>query len=532
MPQYANSIARLHGYDKDAFTYVPIAIIGAGESGVAMGCRLKQKLGFDQFRIFERQAGIGGTWWINRYPGVACDVPALFYSFSFCPNYAWTALYPSGPEIVKYIHDVCSKFQIHDKIQCDTNVEGCKWLEDEQIWEVSLQHMVPGTGDLSVRDRKKKIDSEGVNRVFLKKEIVRAKIVVSAVGGLVEPNAFPKIPGAETFQGEVFHSARWKEDIDLNDKSVIVLGTGCSAAQIVPELTEPKYNAKRVTQLMRTPPWVVPKIRDPTYEKWSPILQTKVPGLAWTLRKYMFLQGEYDFRLFGMSEYCAKERVHYEKKLLKYLRKHVPKQYQEMLIPNYSVGCKRRIFDATWFPSLNSSRIELTTKPLTEVRPRSIVVGPGQSHPAFNADEAPEQREIAADIIIQANGFETTRWLHPLRVTGQRGKDLVEEMEARGGPQAYQGTAMDGFPNFFMIFGPNTATGHSSVILASENMVEYSLSFIKLILNGDVRTVDVKCEAEMAYTADVQRALKRSVFNSGGCQSWYFNGDWNSTVFP
>ena len=533
---YGNSIATFNGYDKNAITYIPVVIIGAGESGIAMGCRLKQKLGFDQFRIFDRQAGVGGTWWINRYPGVACDVPALFYSFSFAPNPRWTALYPPGPEIVKYLHDVCNKFAITDKIQCNTDIEGCRWLEDEQIWEVYLRHMVPGAGDLSNKERNQKIESDGPQSVYLKRETIRAKVIASAVGGLVEPNAFPKIPGAESFEGELFHSARWRDDVDFNDKNVVVLGTGCSAAQVVPELVKPKFNAKHVTQLMRSPPWVVPKIRPPggneAYQKWAPAIQTNIPGLAWVLRKVMFAGGEWDFRLFGMSDFCAKERVKYEKWCMKYLKKHVPKEYWETLTPDYSVGCKRRIFDATWFPSLQNPKIDITTQPLTEMRPHSVVVGPGQSYPQKSADEFPEQREIPADVLVLANGFEVTHWLHPLKVIGKEGKDLVEEMDARGGPQAYQGTAMDGFPNFFLIFGPNTATGHSSVILASENMVEYSLQFIKLILDGDVRTVDVKREAEMAYTADIQRSLKGTVFNSGGCHSWYTHGDWNATVYP
>ena len=217
---------------------------------------------------------------------------------------------------------------------------------------------------------------------------------------------------------------------------------------------------------------------------------------------------------------------------MKYLRRHVPAEYQDMLTPNYGVGCKRRIFDATWFPSLKNEKIKITSQPLTEIRKNSVVVGPGQSYPAKSPEEMPQQDEIPADVIVLANGFETTKWLHPLAVTGKNGKNLVEEMEARGGPQVYQGTAMDGFPNFFLIFGPNTATGHSSVILASENMIEYSLHFIKMILSGDATTVDVKREAEMAYTADLQKALKGSVFNSGGCQSWYVHGDWNATVYP
>lgn len=143
-----------------------------------------------------------------------------------------------------------------------------------------------------------------------------------------------------------------------------------------------------------------------------------------------------------------------------------------------------------------------------------------------------DEREIPADVVVLANGFETTRWLHPLKVTGKGGKDLVGQMEDRGGPQAYQGTAMDNFPNFFILFGPNTATGHSSVILASENMVEFTLQFVEPILKGDVSSFEVKREAEQAYTADIQKACKSTVFNSGGCHSWYTHGDWNGTIYP
>ena len=213
------------------------------------------------------------------------------------------------------------------------------------------------------------------------------------------------------------------------------------------------------------------------------------------------------------------------------MHKTVPEKYHEILAPDYSVGCKRRIFDETWFPGLNDRRIELTTQPLKEVHEDSVTIGPGQCYPKKSAEEGPQERTIPADAIVLANGFDTTRWLHPLKIQGRDGKDLVGEMEARGGPQAYQGTAMDGFPNFFMIFGPNTATGHSSVVLASENMVEYSLKFVKEILNGDASIIEVKRKAEEAYTQDLQKALKSTVFNSGGCNSWYVDGDWNGTVY-
>jgi cation diffusion facilitator CzcD-associated flavoprotein CzcO len=227
--------------------------------------------------------------------------PAVFYSLSFCPNPKWSTFHPEGPEIVKYLQGVCDRYQIVDKIQLNTDVRTCTWLESEKVWEVTLQHLVSGAGDLSEYDRAQKIKMEGADRVYVYEEVVRAKVVVSGVGGLVEPKLWPEnIPGMETFKGEIFHSARWRYDIDLKDKNVVVIGTGCSAAQFVPRLTK-VYGAKSVTQLMRSPPWVVPRQEPPGgkkgWETWSPILSTYVPGFLRSMRQLIFLGAEYDWRL-------------------------------------------------------------------------------------------------------------------------------------------------------------------------------------------------------------------------------------------
>ncbi|KAJ5150600.1 uncharacterized protein N7500_010789 [Penicillium coprophilum] len=210
-----------------------------------------------------------------------------------------------------------------------------------------------------------------------------------------------------------------------------------------------------------------------------------------------------------------------------------PKEYHEILTPDYSLGCKRRILDGTWYRSLNAPNVELTTQPLTRVNAKSVILGPGRHYPPQNSDDADEVREIPADVIILANGFETNQWLHPLKVIGRKGKDLEEVWAERGGAQAYQGIAMDSFPNFFMLFGPNTATGHTSVIFATENAVNYSLNFIKPILNGQVTSYEVKENAEREWTRQVQDALQKSVFRRGACSSWYITADgWNSTTYP
>lgn len=399
--------------------------------------------------------------------------------------------------------------------------------------------MVSGAGDLSEHDRAQNIKDHGQESIYISEEIVRCKVLVSAVGGLVEPKTWPEnIPGYDKFQGEVFHSARWRYDIDLKDKEVIVIGTGCSAAQFVPQLTK-KYGAKSVTQLMRSPPWVVPRVQPPMgkekWEEWSPWLNDNIPGFNKTLRTLIFAGAEYDWRLFGSGKYHQKERKKVEDVLLAHMRKTVPEKYHEILTPDYGVCCKRRIFDATWFPGLNDPTIELTTLPLTSVGEKTVTLGPGREYPPMETTSTAPTHEvrIPADVIILANGFQTTEWLHPLDITGRDGRKLHDTFAKRGGPSMYMGNVLDGFPNFFTIFGPNTATGHSSVIMASENMVELTLKVIKPILKGDVVTAEIKEEAELEWDRDTQTALKRRVWNTGGCVSWYkTEGGWNSTVYP
>jgi len=463
----------------------------------------------------------------------------VFYSFSFAPNPRWTTFFPPGPEIYTYLEEVCNKHGITEKIQLDTDVTECRWLKDEELWEVTIKHLLPGMGELGQKDRAKMLQEHGESSVYSGTEKIRTKVVLSCVGGLVEPKGWPEdIPGVDDFKGSIFHSARWDHGVDFNDKDVVVVGTGCSAAQFVPQLMRSPFNAKSVTQLMRSPPWVVDRLIPPGGHEWwkknSPQLMTYVPGLRKLFRLLLAAKVEYDFRLFGGGQWHEQERKKVEQRLLRHMKRTVPEKYHEILTPDYGVGCKRRIFDATWFPALNDPKIELTTLPLTSVQERSVTLGPGRLYPdPGKPSKVPtEQKTVPADIIVLANGFDVQNWLHPLKVIGRQSKDLLNTMMERGGPQAYQGTAMDGFPNFFIIFGPNTVTGHTSVIMASENMANYAMRFIKPLLKGDMRTVEVKMEAEQEYTRDIQEALSKTVWMSGGCRSWYYKDGWNSTVLP
>ena len=363
---------------------------------------------------------------------------------------------------------------------------------------------------------------------------------VSPILADLENRENPTIPGLDIFEGSILHTARWDESVDLHGKDVVLLGTGCSAAQVLPQLIKSEHGAKSVTQLLRSPPWAVPSLPEAAQEwwkKWMPTLCTYIPGYQNTVRKFLFAMLELEFvTLFSPTEKARSNRKAKRQELVDHLNGLVPEKYQEILTPDYEVFCKRRVVDVDWYKSLQNDKVDITSLPMTAVGAKTVTLGPGRQYPSMSKDSsAPtEKKNIPADVIIMANGYETGEWLHPLDVTGRNGQSMYDLWEKRGGAQAYMGTAMDGFPNFFLIFGPNTATGHSSVILASENMVNYSLNFIKPIMNGEVRTYEVKEDAERKWTSDIQSQLKNSVFQSGGCKSWYYKEDsgWNSTVYP
>lgn len=445
-------------------------------------------------------------------------------------------MHPSGPEIAQYLADVCESYSIVDKIQLNTEIDEIRWLEDVEEWEVTLTHLVPGTGDLARSERNAMVAESGEHSVYVKTEVVRAKIVVTCAGGLVEPNPWPKsVPGIEDFEGEIMHTAKWNSNVDLRDKNVVIVGSGCSAAQVVPNLEE--YQPKSVTQVMRSPPWVQPGPLPPKelelFEKYAPSLLTNVPGLAYAARAFIFLKLELDFLgLFQNTNYSQRQRIAKEQEFLAHMRATAPKEYHDILTPNYSLGCKRRIISTDWYESLHAPNYELTTMRLTGVQSRSVTLGPGSSYPP-DSPATDEVKEVPADVIILANGFETNNWLHPLRVVGRKGKTMDEVWDERGGAQAYLGIAMDQFPNCFIIFGPNNATGHTSVIFATENAVNYSLNFMKPILNGDVSTYEVNEDAERAWTDKVQNGLQGTVFRRGTCMSWYqTENGWNSSTYP
>ena len=466
---------------------------------------------------------------------------SILYQFSFAKNYDWSTFFASGEEILIYLQRVCEKYYIVDKIQLNTDVSDMQWLEQEGVWQITLRHLVVGMGDLSYQDRECRIQEQGKGAVHIRTEVIWAKAVVSAVGALVEPKGWPDgVTGLDKFEGDFFHSSRWNYDIDLAGKDVVVVGTGASAVQFVPHLTQIPFNAKSVTQIMQSAPWVSPKPEPPfgsqVWNTMSRSIFRRIPVLATVYYWKFFLQAERDFhRIFYNRHQNIKARRYTEAELLSYIKKAVPEKYYGSLTPDYEIGCKRRLFNEVWFTGLHDPRITLTTQRLMSVQPKSIILGLSEladSKCQIFGSRAPVA-EIPADVIVLANGFETLQWLHPLRVRGKGGNLLHNTWAARGGPQAYMGTAMDGFPNFFLIFGPNTGTGHSSVAYVCENMVNYVLKILSLIVAGDAETVEVKEERVIGYTKIIQERLQDTVWATGRCNSWYRGEDaWISHLYP
>ncbi|THC95033.1 hypothetical protein EYZ11_005471 [Aspergillus tanneri] len=503
--------------------YYLVTIIGAGISGIAMSCRLKEALGLSNFAIIEKQSQIG-----------VCR-PANLYSFSFAPNPLWTTIRPSGKEIRDYLVAVCERYQITDNIRLNTQLLEARWVDNAQEWELVVAKLATDIADLKAENDQKKGSLRGQSSAIVKTYKIRTKVLISATGNMAEPCYAPSdLPSLEEFEGDLIHTAHWDDQVDLRDKNVAVIGTGCSAAQLIPQLVKPPINVKYVTQVMRSAPWVAPETITGkmkwAWEKFMPWLMRYIPGLSSLIRLTVFLAAEADY--LTVFSNCGLLRQNYERSLLKYMRKTVPGQYHTLLSPDYHVGCKRRIFDVEWFKSLQDSRVQLTMRPVRRVEQKSITLGPSP-HNVDDREKAKREVKIDVDVIILATGFRRASWLQDVSVKGRDGKLLHELWAEKGGPQAYLGLAVNTFPNLFILFGPNTSNGHTSIIMAIENAVEYCLKLIKCILHGTASSVEVTEEAASRWTEDIQRGLQRTVWQTGGCTSWYTTKDgWNASMYP
>ncbi|OJJ07658.1 hypothetical protein ASPVEDRAFT_46910 [Aspergillus versicolor CBS 583.65] len=483
-------MAQEHKHSKTIPSYSQIACIGAGISGIALGATLKRWYQLDDIRLFERHSDCGGTWHISSYPGCACDVPSALYSFSFAQNPGWTKLMPSHQEIQAYQRSVAEEYGLRDKMTFRAEVKQCFWRDDASRWLMVLRN----------------VDTD---EIFYHE----CQILFGATGVLVEPRACD-IPGASTFEGSLFHSARWNHDVSLEGKKVVVIGNGCTAAQIVPAIME---QSGSVTQIIRSQHWVVERanFEYPPWLNWGfrhiPLLQR--------LHRFAIYQGaEADWQLFPMTKSAAKYRQQRREEIESYMRRTAPAKYHDILIPDFEVGCKRRIFDCNYLDSLHNEKMLLTDAKILEIVPEGLQTSNGL---------------IEADVIVLATGFNTNTFLPGMQVHGRNNKTVEEHWARNDGPGAYNTTSMNGFPNFFLLLGPNTITGHTSAIMATENSVNFALRVLKPVLDGNAASVEPKLSAEDEYIRQVQAACQNTVWHSGGCNSWYINDKkWNATAYP
>jgi cation diffusion facilitator CzcD-associated flavoprotein CzcO len=456
---------------------VDVLIIGAGFSGLCVARGLRRR-GFS-FRILERAGDVGGTWRDNTYPGCACDIPSPLYSYSFAQRAGWTRLFARQPEILDYLRDFARRRRLLEHIRFDTEVTGARWDEANSIWEVTTW-----AGDRHV-----------------------ARAVVSAIGALHLP-ATPRLPGLDTFAGPTMHSATWDHGLDLRGKRVAVIGTGASAIQFVPRIVE---RVEHLTLFQRTPPWIVPKV-DALFTGRQRLLRRLAP-YRWYGRARLFWIHESRRKGFtnaavpgaaegdGTAGLAAAERLARSQ-----LRRQVPDpQLRADLTPDYAIGCKRLLISSDYYPAVSRANVNLETAGIREVLPDRIVSDDGAEHPA--------------DVIIFGTGFDTQHGLAAVPVTGRDGVDLARRWGS--GQEAYLGTTVSGFPNYFVMMGPNSGLGHNSQIFMIEAQARYAVSCLAAMRRRRVRSVEVRPEVEREYNAWVHRGLDGSVWQAGGCRSWY-----------
>jgi cation diffusion facilitator CzcD-associated flavoprotein CzcO len=450
-------------------TVVDILIIGAGFSGLGMGIRLREA-GMNSFLILEKSSEIGGTWWDNRYPGCACDIPSHLYSFSFEPSADWTRMYPGQQEIHDYMKRCVERHALAPHIRLNTAFQEAVWDEAAASWCVTT--------------------ADGTR--------INARVLVSGMGALHVPS-FPNIPGLDRFAGPSFHSSAWNYDVDLEGKRVAVIGTGASAIQFVPQI------AKRVGNLylfQRTPAWILPRMDFPLSEKWRYRFRT-LPLLRWAFRQLLFWRQE--VRVFAFLGNQTLRRL-----FEKFGRGHLAQQVsdprlQAALAPNYDLGCKRILVSDDFYPSLNRSNVELVTDPIAEVREHGIITKDGS--------------ERWVDVLIYGTGFRATEPLIGARIVGRSGVEIHDAWRKR--MTAYLGITVNDFPNFFILLGPNTGLGHNSVVLMIEAQIRYVMNCLKLMKRSKQRVMEVRPEVQQSFVEEIYRRMRRTVWLSGGCHSWY-----------
>ncbi|KAJ9625205.1 hypothetical protein H2204_010592 [Knufia peltigerae] len=468
-----------------------LIVIGCGVAGIALSARLRSQLGYDNFVVYERERSIGGTWYLNTYPGVGCDVDSHLYSFSFNLNPDWSKRFAEQSEILQYLQDTVDKFEVRPHVRLGVEVVEAAWIEEKSVWRVTLRDLDD-------------------NHVFHKE----AEMLVSCVGTISIPKDC-NIPGHEKFRGDIWHSARWNHNVSLKGKRVAVVGNGCSAAQLVPYVVK---EAVQVYQFQRSPQWINerPNSNFTDFQKWC---FRYLPLWNRIYRYYLWKNTDALHNLYqSETARSIRNRAAATKQAKTYMMATAPKKYHDLLIPQFPLGCKRRIFDPGYLESLHSPNIEVSAEPILEI------IETGLRTP---------QQSIDVDAIILSTGFKIQEFLSPITVKGVGGVSLNEHWKDTRGAQAYKATFVTGFPNFGIVFGPNAFPAHNSVIYTNEVQVEYIIkTMVKPILRGDFQVIDVKEAAEHRDVNIVQARLKSMVWNAG-CSNWNLDAAGrNTTNYP
>jgi cation diffusion facilitator CzcD-associated flavoprotein CzcO len=459
--------------------HTQIAIIGSGFAGMGAAIRLREA-GFNDFAIYERANDVGGTWRDNTYPGCACDVESVLYSFSFDQNPGWSRSFSPQPEIQRYLQGVYSDHQLAPHMRFEHELLGAHWDGVNKHWVLET--------------------SQGR---------YTADVLVSGMGGLCEP-AYPNIRGLDTFAGRTFHSARWDHHYDLSGKRVGVIGTGASAIQFVPAI-QPKVG--KLTLFQRTPAWLIPR----TDRAISPLehqLFARFPALLNFMRGLVYVRRE--LFVFGFKNPNVMRLVEQIAKL--HLRRAIKDPVlRQKLTPSFRLGCKRILISNDYYPALAQPNVQVETHGIKEVRAHSIVTEDGVEH--------------EVDALIFGTGFKVADMPLGHVVRGPDGRTLAESWQ--GSPQAHLGTMIAGVPNFFTLLGPNTGLGHTSMVQQIESQVELLLGALRHLRQEKLRTVEPRPEAQAAFLDSIAKLTDGTVWTGGGCKSWYLdeNGK-NSILWP
>jgi cation diffusion facilitator CzcD-associated flavoprotein CzcO len=454
-----------------------VAIVGGGFGGVAAAVELRRR-GIEDFVILERGDRLGGVWRANTYPGAACDVPSHLYSLSFAPNAGWTRRFSPGVEIQAYLEDVARRFDLLGRTRFGSDVQRAAFDEDTGRWRLEL--------------------AGG--------EEVEADVLITACGQLTRP-AIPDVPGLERFEGAMFHSAHWDHDHDLTGRRVAVLGTGASAIQFVPAIA-PKV--EQLTVFQRSAPWVLPK-NDKAYAERTKRLYGRIPLLQRLWRRGWWAWMESLVPVFTRRPPRAARAMRTFYRAVSNLMRMVQLRGDRRLMaatrPDYPIGCKRILITSEWYPTLRRDNVDLVTEPVREVVADGVMTADGRHHPA--------------DIIVFGTGFTATEFLAPMEVEGRGGRRLMQEWAH--GAEAYLGISVPGFPNMFLLYGPNTNHGTGSALEMLEAQARYAADGVRLLDTRAAERLEVRREVHDAFQRELSERLGDSVWAT--CSSWYVTSE-------